>query len=88
MELIKLISARSRLPIAGLINNTNLQDDTTAADVLEGQQVLEQVSARTGLPISAIYATQGVMDTLPEAFRSAHAHQLQTLVRRMRPDFL
>ncbi|OQX93314.1 MAG: hypothetical protein B6I17_03120, partial [Tenericutes bacterium 4572_104] len=35
----------------GLINNTNLLKETTLSDILEGQNILKEVSLKTGLEV-------------------------------------
>lgn len=50
-EMMVQISARVRLKIDGLINNTNLGRESSVTDLLDGQKVCEEVSAKTGAPI-------------------------------------
>lgn len=52
IEMMEQISARIRLKIDALINNTNLGRETTPGDLLHGQKICEEVSARTGIPIA------------------------------------
>ncbi len=51
MEAMERISRAARLPVSGLINNTNLGAETTPAHLAEGQVILEKVSTATGVPI-------------------------------------
>jgi energy-coupling factor transporter ATP-binding protein EcfA2 len=48
------IAHRARLNLTGLINNSNLGPWTKGEQLLEGQKILEEVSARTGVPIVAV----------------------------------
>ena len=36
--------------VTGLVNNTNLAAQTAVDTVIEGQRILEEVSAKTGIP--------------------------------------
>lgn len=54
IEMMEQISGRIRLQVDGLINNTNLGRETTAADLAHGQQICEKVSRKTGVPVSYI----------------------------------
>ena len=51
-ELFSLIGQKARITPDALVNNANLQEHTTAQDVLEGQALLEKVSQRLNLPIA------------------------------------
>lgn len=62
---IRSIEATVGAPVTGLINNTHLLRETTVADVLYGQELVEQVSAHTGLPVRYISALEAVAKELP-----------------------
>ncbi len=51
MDMMEQISARVRLRIDGLVNNTNLGRESSITDLLDGQKVCEEVSRKTGVPI-------------------------------------
>ncbi len=51
IELINKIEGMGGFPVTGLINNSNLLKETTIEDILKGQNVLEEVSRKTGLEI-------------------------------------
>ena len=78
------IQGRARVPITGLINNTNLQNETTGQDVIDGQKVIEEVSARTGIPIRAVVSTADVIEKLPDELK-ARAFPIE---RKMEIDWL
>lgn len=61
------IEAASRLKVTGLIGNAHLLDDTTAEDVLQGYQLVTDVSATSGLPIAFITAAAGLVDPVRSA---------------------
>ena len=42
----------ARLPITGMINNTNLSTATTADDLWDGYELLRQVADITGIPVA------------------------------------
>ncbi len=51
-EMIDSIEGSSRLKVTGLINNTNLLQFTSKEDLLQGQQMLSEISANRNIPIS------------------------------------
>ena len=46
------LEKNSRLQVTGLINNTNLQQETTAEELEYGYEVLRAVSEKTGIPVA------------------------------------
>jgi len=50
-EMLRLIEGNSRQRVTGLVNNTNLARETTAALVAQGQTLVDEVSAQTGIPL-------------------------------------
>jgi len=48
---ITLLEAQTQLRITGLINNTNLIDETQEEEVIEGERILKEVSKQLGIPI-------------------------------------
>jgi len=81
--LMSLITARSHIPITGLINNTNLSDETYAADLLHGQEILEEVSSECGIPIVMITGTENVIRNIPQNLQPLCV----TFERVMRPEW-
>ena len=51
VEVLREIEAASQLPFTGIVNNTNLGPETTAADVLASLPYADEVAARMGLPV-------------------------------------
>lgn len=51
----------SKMKITGLINNTNILEQTTAGDVIEGEKILLEVSQKTGIPLVLTTVMEGVM---------------------------
>ncbi|MBQ7274122.1 MAG: hypothetical protein IJR15_01575 [Clostridiales bacterium] len=51
----------SKLKIKGFINNTNILEQTTYEDILEGEKILKEVSERTGIPVVLTTFMEGVV---------------------------
>jgi hypothetical protein len=66
MEMMKEISASSRLEITFLVCNANLLANTTTQTVLGGLEIVIQVSAATGIPIAFTAGFGNILDKLPE----------------------
>ena len=50
-QIINEIETSGKLPFTGLVNNSNLGDLTTEADILKGQKFAEEIAEKTGLPL-------------------------------------
>jgi len=84
LHMMERIAFRSRMKPDALVNNTNLQGETTVELLLRGQKVLEVVSRKMGLPIDMITGEQAVLDMLPQSLRSL----CKPIVRHMRPEWM
>lgn len=51
-SMLHAITVASRLQVTHLVNNTNLQYETTALDMLESQTQMEALSKETGIPLA------------------------------------
>jgi hypothetical protein len=51
----------SKMKITGFINNTNILEQTTPSDILEGEKILLEVSQKTGIPLVMTTVMEGVM---------------------------
>ncbi len=51
----------SKMKITGFINNTNILEQTTPSDILEGEKLLLEVSQKTGIPLVMTTVMEGVM---------------------------
>lgn len=51
----------SKMKITGFINNTNILEQTTPSDILEGEKLLLEVSQKTGIPFVMTTVMEGVM---------------------------
>ena len=83
-ELFGLIGQKARLTPDALVNNANLQEHTTAADLLEGQQLLEKVSRQLNVPIAMVAGMPALKDGLPEAMQALYF----PFDPMMKPDWL
>ena len=82
------MSGHCRLPVSGIIHNTNLARETRAEHVVQGQRLIDEVSEKSGVPVVAIYGLEPVLETLPEDFRARYGALLAPLSLRMRPPWL
>ena len=60
------LSEAARLPISGFINNSNLLEDTTEEELIEGEQVIRAASELTKIPI--VYQS-GLREVLPASWQ-------------------
>ncbi len=54
LDYISLIENSSGIKISGLINNTNLLNETTNAHIMKGQEILNRVSKSSKIPVRFI----------------------------------
>ena len=66
IEMKNNIETASRLAVSALVSDTNLADDTTAEVVLEGVRITNEVSKKTGLPVSYICSNEQTAKDLPK----------------------
>lgn len=74
-KIIKLqadMQTHSRLKITGMINNTNLAQVTTPAELRDGYEMLREVSIRTGVPVAY---TTGKRELLEQFLSEGHDPQ-------------
>ncbi|MDZ7664544.1 MAG: cobalamin biosynthesis protein CbiA [Desulfotignum sp.] len=64
LKIQKQIEASGKIKITGLVSNANLMDETSAAHVYQGYDLVQQVSAQTGLPVEFITATPQIQSQL------------------------
>ncbi len=73
LRLLELINAASRLPVDGLIHNSNLSRESSGADLLDGYPVMREVARQSGLPV--VY-TSGEQQALTEFLALAERDRL------------
>jgi RecA/RadA recombinase len=83
-RLMERISFRSRMRPDVLVNNANLQGETLPKLLLEGQEVLSEVSQKTGIPIAMITGEQAVLGMLPNDLKPL----IKPIIRYMRPEWM
>ena len=64
LEVLQEIEAACGIPFTGLVNNSNLGNDTTADDVLASLAYAEEVSRITGLPVVMTAFHEDLLPTL------------------------
>jgi hypothetical protein len=64
LKIGRQIEARGKISITGLVSNANLMDDTSVAHIYQGYDLVQQVSAKTGLPVEFITATPAIRSQL------------------------
>mgnify|MGYP000688965324 FL=1 len=67
IEQMENLEYAAGLKVTGFINNTNLVRETTAECLLHGDEVLKEVTKRTGVPVKYVSYVQDVMtEEIPE----------------------
>ncbi len=82
--LMERISFRARMRPDALVNNANLQGETSAKLLLQGQEVLSEVALKTGIPIAMITGEQAVLKLLPNDLQPL----CKPIIRHMRPEWM
>ncbi len=83
-SLFALIASRGRLQPDFLVNNANLQTETTAQDLIHGQALLQEVSGRLQVPIGLVVGEERLREQLPQDMQ-AMFFPIRPL---MKPDWL
>lgn len=65
-DLMLRVAGRSRLTPTAVINNANVAWETEESDLVRGEDLLREVSARMNLPIGYLCAKQDILDKLPD----------------------
>ncbi|MCQ2516556.1 MAG: hypothetical protein MJ094_06800 [Saccharofermentans sp.] len=55
------LQAAAKMKITGFINNSNLLGETTLEDLKKGEEILKEVSSRTGIPVVLTTVMDGVL---------------------------
>ncbi len=55
------LQAAAKMKITGFINNSNLLGDTTIEDLKKGEEILKEVTDRTGIPVVLTTVMDGVL---------------------------
>ena len=84
LDLMGRISMRARMPVDGLVNNTNLGRDTDGACLLTGHELLKEVSRQSGVPYVMAACEEHLIKELPEELRQ----MTFPLKRHMEPEWM
>jgi hypothetical protein len=80
IDMIRDIEKSAGISVSAIVNNTNLLEDTKVECVLEGEELIGEVSKRFGLPVAFTSGIKSVTDSL----RGRTGTQLFTIERRLR----
>lgn len=83
-ELYRLITQKARLAPDLLVNNANLQEQTTADDLVEAQALLERAAKRLSVPVGAVSGYARLCGELPPAMQA----MFFPIAPVMKPDWL
>ena len=72
----------SKMKITGFINNTNILEQTTASDILEGEKILLEVQEKTGIPVVMTTFMDGVMTD--EEIKRLHTPEVMKMRRTIK----
>ena len=75
----------SRMKISGFINNTNLLEQTTFSEVLDGEKIVLEASERCGIPLLATTIMEGV--ATEEELKSLKAPEVILMKRSINYSF-
>ena len=70
IEMIKVIEHVSRIKVTGIINNTNIANETTANELAMGQEIALQASQALDIPVSYISGKRDVLDAYVKMYPS------------------
>jgi hypothetical protein len=63
--LFALIESRARIRPDYLVNNANLQEETTAQDLIQAQELLNQAAQRLNVPVGLVAGLERLKEELP-----------------------
>ena len=66
---MKEIESASRLKFNGLVNATNLSNETTINDILESEKIIAEVEELTGIPKKHNFVLSSLIDGLPDELK-------------------
>lgn len=84
IEYLTNIGAASRLAFTGMIHNTHLLYETSAADICAGQRLLEQVARDTGVPV----VLTAVMHGLAQDLEGCIANDVLLMEQYIKPPYV
>lgn len=63
-EMIAIIEDGANIKITKLVNNSNLLEETTSEIILQGNEIISEVSRNTGIPIAVTAGMEGLVNGL------------------------
>lgn len=83
VEIMREIEQAGKIPFTGIINNSNLGNETTADDVLNSLNYAEEISRVAGLPVVMTTVMTELFDALDSKIPNLFALKLQTKLKEM-----
>lgn len=77
MEVLSEIETAARMKFTGLVNNSNLGEETTDRDILDSVAYAKAVSDATGLPVVATTVKEELYDSLKDKIENLFPLKLQ-----------
>ncbi|MBR5614441.1 MAG: hypothetical protein IKW64_03970 [Clostridia bacterium] len=77
LEVMREIENAGRIKFTGIVNNSNLGEETTADDILDSLDYASDISKATRLPIVATCVKEELFDVLSERISNLFALKLQ-----------
>jgi len=74
-----------RLRIDGLVNNTNVADETTEDDIRFGMEICEAMSKKTGIPVVFVSGRPDIVEKHKELGYAGEAFSIDIFTR---PEWL
>ncbi len=87
ITMMEEIEQRGRISITCLVNNTNLAAETTAQDLRDGQEKMQELSRRTGLNIKWVCGRRNVVEEYKNKYGN-EGGKLITIDIFMREDWM
>lgn len=80
LEVLKEIEAAGSIKMTGIVNNSNLGNETTAEDVLSSIEYANEVSGLTGLPIVCTAVSEKILNEVEGRIPNILPLKLQTKI--------
>ena len=80
VEMVREIELTSRLKATALVNNTNLMQLTTTADIEAGQEIIEAASRLINVPVEFISGTSELLNKL-NAKQKSKAFEMEMFIK-------
>lgn len=81
LEVIGEIEYAAKIRFTGIINNSNLGEETTASDVISSIEYAEDIAKTTGLPVVLTAVDERLYDTVKDKVPNAFPLKLQEKIK-------